>query len=978
MLSAALSAAVASAVLVASPVVPGIRSAPAVQMRNVSTASSAPAETHHAVSWDQYSLKIDGKRIFLWSGELDYWRLPSPDLWLDIMQKIKAAGFNAIATYFNWDYHSPAPGVYNFSGVRDVDRFLNMANQVGLYVIARPGPYINAETDGGGFPGWLSNIKGTARTTDPAYLGAVDQWLSHIDPIIARHQLTNGTGSVIGYQVENEMYGLQQSDASNRAYMADLEAKARADGITVPLLGSDHGAFASGQGAVNIEGWTDYPQGFNCSQPTKWGTLPDFAAERATLPGTPFYLAEYQGGAFDPWGGPGYDSCRELTGPDYERVFDEAAIAAGSTMQNYYMTYGGTSWGWIPYPGVYSSYDYGAAISESRALTAKYSEQKLIGYFTQTVAPLTKTDPVNLPAPTNPAVTVVGRQNPDTGTMLATVRPTDVTATSDLHTHIALPLGTLGDYPSVPQEPGTDLELNGHDSKMLLANYRLGSQRLVYSTSELLTNTVADGRDVAVFYGRHGQDGETVLRYPKRPQVDVLAGTVQVNWDPNRNDLRLDYVHDGLARVLVHTGGRDLLLLLADDATAETFWRAETSAGPVLVRGPELVRSAQLDGGSGIELTGDTAAAEPLEVFAPAGVRTVSWNGRTVNVTDTPSGTLSGSLPGPRGVQLPALTSWRYKYDTPEAAENYDDSGWTVANHTTSNNPHWNGKAPVLDADDYGYHFGDVWYRGHFAATGAETSVTIQAGNSGNDAFEVWLNGQYLGYATGTDPHTFSFPAGAVHARADNVLAVLVENMAHDEDRVANDSYRELRGVQSATLAGSSAPISWRLRGDRGGEHPIDPVRGQMNNGGLHGEWAGYSLPGYPDGSWQSVTLPHAESRPGVGWYRTSFSLHLPSGQDTSVGVSIGDDPGPHYRALIFVNGWLIGRYVADLGPEHTFPVPAGILRAQGQNTIGIAAWGLDTHAGLGSVQLVSLGTYASSLQVHNVNAPGYNPRLYR
>ena len=67
----------------------------------------------------------------------------------------------------------------------------------------------------------------------------------------------------------------------------------------------------------------------------------------------------------------------------------------------------------------------------------------------------------------------------------------------------------------------------------------------------------------------------------------------------------------------------------------------------------------------------------------------------------------------------------------------------------------------------------------------------------------------------------------------------------------------------------------------------------------------------------------------------------------------------------------------ADLGPEHTFPVPAGILRGQGQNTIAIAAWGLDNHAGLGSVRLVSLGTYASSLQVHNVNAPGYSPRLY-
>lgn len=205
------------------------------------------------------------------------------------------------------------------------------------------------------------------------------------------------------------------------------------------------------------------------------------------------------------------------------------------------------------------------------------------------------------------------------------------------------------------------------------------------------------------------------------------------------------------------------------------------------------------------------------------------------------------------------------------------------------------------------------------------------------------------------------------------MLAVLVENLAHDQDRVSDDSYRQLRGVQEATFAGSDASISWKLRGDQGGERPADATRGVLNNGGLHGEWAGYSLPGYPDGNWSRVALPHAEAQPGVGWYRTSFALHLPPRQDTSVGVHIDTDPGPHYRALIYVNGWLIGRYVADLGPQHTFPVPAGILRGQGQNTIAIAAWGIDTNGGLGRVSLQSLGTYASSLEVPDVASPGYN-----
>jgi len=90
----------------------------------------------HTVTFDDYSFKIDGKRVYLWSGEFHYFRLPSPSLWVDIFQKMKAAGFNAVSLYFDWDYHSSAPGVYDFTGVRNLDKLLDDAAQAGLYVIA--------------------------------------------------------------------------------------------------------------------------------------------------------------------------------------------------------------------------------------------------------------------------------------------------------------------------------------------------------------------------------------------------------------------------------------------------------------------------------------------------------------------------------------------------------------------------------------------------------------------------------------------------------------------------------------------------------------------------------------------------------------------------------------------------------------------------------------------------------------------------
>ena len=108
------------------------------------------------------------------------------------IQKMKASGFNTVAFYFAWGYHSPAPGVYDFSGIRNVERALEMAEEEGMYIIARTGPYINSELSGGGYPGWMFRNRAEARTDDPVYLAAADEWMTHINAIIARHQITTG------------------------------------------------------------------------------------------------------------------------------------------------------------------------------------------------------------------------------------------------------------------------------------------------------------------------------------------------------------------------------------------------------------------------------------------------------------------------------------------------------------------------------------------------------------------------------------------------------------------------------------------------------------------------------------------------------------------------------------------------------------------------------------------------------------------
>jgi beta-galactosidase GanA len=1128
-----------------------------------------PAHVLHGppqqVSYDQHSMLIGGRRVFITAGEFDPWRTPSPSLWLDDLQKMKADGYNAVTVYFDWDYHSPAPGRYDFTGVRDMNQFLNMAQEAGLYVIARPGPYINAETDGGGIPSWVLNAPNGLRTEAEPYLSAARQWLRQIDAIIAAHQIGKG-GDVIAYQIENEYTGKSAADV---AYMADLEQQARADGITVPFTFNQccgSLTFTSGTGAVDISGTDNYPVGFNCASTNNFGQPYGYPA----YAGMPVYLPEYQGGSFDAWGGSGYDNCYTMTGPAFENVYYSSNIAQGVTMQSNYMGVGGTNWGWLPAPFVYTSYDYGAAIRETgeigtpanpdEATGSKFGENKLINDFETAVAPLTKTGQVAAPALDNPAVAALARANPDDGTQFVYLRQADATSTATAGTHLALNADqtagysyddadpalsyngswthagpgasyTAGDfgsteswsttagaamtvtftgtavqwigpknsnggiasvsvdggpatrvdsytaggkefqqvlfsqtglaagqhtltitvtgqqnpassadtvvidavnvptaaqqadyYPVVPQQPGTSVTLAGRDARMLLANYRFAGEHLMYSTSELMTQAVIGGRGVALLYGPGGTDGETVLRYASQPAVHVLSGTVASTWDASRGDLRLDYTHQGLAEVEVTGGGTPPLLLMIGSAdVAEGFWPQSTAAGPVLVRGGYLVRTAQASGAA-LALTGDTSGAGPLTVWAPPGIRSVSWNGQPVSVAAGPDGSLSGSLTGPAPVTLPALTGWRFSYETPEAQPGFGDSSWTLADHpattvttaataaagqapalrsadsaftqryaVTRPRPAPRNlagaaaaAAPVLQASDYGYDHGFVWYRGHFTGTGQETGVNLTAdGISPTGAFSVWLNGAFLGShaAAGPASATFTFPPGAVRSGQDNVIAVLVENTGRPEGPST-----EPVGLYRASLTGSPAAITWRLMGSRGGTTLQDPARGPLNAAGLAGTNNGWDLAGYPDGGWQRVTLPDSwDTRgvpPGIGWYRTTFSLSLPQRSYVPVAVQIGA-PGPgagtaDYRAFIFVNGWLIGRYVNNMGPQHQFYVPAGILDPRGSNTLAIADWGLDaTGGGLDQVKLVTEGNQAGGIPVSPVTSPGYSAAVY-
>ncbi|WUH94371.1 beta-galactosidase [Streptomyces sp. NBC_00433] len=946
----------------------------------------------HTVSFDRYALVIDGQRVPIWSGEVHPFRLPSPSLWLDVLHKMKANGYNAVSIYVAWNYHSPAPGSYDFTGVRDLDRFLDLAAEAGLYVIARPGPYINAEVDAGGYPGWLATAPGRARTSDPAYLAHADEWLTAVNRVIGRHLYTKGEGTVVLYQLENE-YASFTTSSTGTDYMAHLYAKVRADGIDVPLFHNDKGrngywipgSFDTGgeQGRY-LYAFDGYPS--PSSTPPDWGYFGTGGAKGGTTasPETPGFTAEFGGGWFDPWGGAefgglGYAESRRTRDAAFERRFYLTNLANGIKIHNVYMTFGGTSWGWLPAPVVYTSYDYGAAIDEARNQTSKLLPMRQIGSMLAAFPDLAHLDRAEDTAAAGGAVRVYHLADPDRGSHLYFLRND-----SSQDATVTLPAATAAGTVTVPAAPG-GMRVAGKDMKVVAANLSLGRRALLYTTAQPMWRAAGDDQDIALLTGRPGDPVETVLVCRSRPTATVTAGSADAVYDEAAGTLRVNAVLDGLTRIRVQDGGSavPLLLLLADDTAAATLWPRDTPDGPVLVRGPALLRTAEVHGAN-LDLTGDTAAPAPLEVWAPQHVKHVGWNGRRASVHTTRDGSLAAdrTLAGPAAVQLPALTGWRYAAESPEAEAGFDDRHWRVcdltASHSSTAVPA--GQPAVLFADDYGFHYGDVWYRATVdsAADARTLALTYQGGTLG--LLMAWWDGRPLGthrlpaptkaqdtVASWTGSAEFAVPAD-LRGEGPHTVAVLVRPMAHAEDGGANDAFKAARGLLAATLDGA-AP-TWRIQGATGTE---DPVRGPLNTGGLYGERAGWHLPGFPDRHWSPVALPHTDSRQGVAWYRTDFTLRIDRGTDASIGLTLTDDPARAYRVQIFLNGWNLGQYANDVGPQHTFVLPNGILRTDGSNSLALAVLtDGTTPAGLPAPALTLLGAVAGGVPVRDVPAPGY------
>jgi len=307
---------------------------------------------------------LDGKPFRIISGEMHYPRIPRA-YWRDRFRMAKALGLNAVTTYVFWNVHEPRHGEYDFSDKNDVAEFVREAQEEGLYVILRPGPYICAEWEFGGYPAWLLKDRSiVVRSSDPKYVAVADHWIKRLGQELAPLQIGNG-GPIILVQVENE-YG---SFGDDHAYMDQLRQTLLDAGFTKSQLYTADPPDAVANGSL-----PELPAGINFGGWDPYSAERSFATLKQLRPNGPFMNSEFWAGWFDHWGSPHSftDTAKQISNLEW-------MLRQGYSV-SLYMFHGGTSFGWMNgassdgnnYEPDVTSYDYDAALDESGRPTAKY------------------------------------------------------------------------------------------------------------------------------------------------------------------------------------------------------------------------------------------------------------------------------------------------------------------------------------------------------------------------------------------------------------------------------------------------------------------------------------------------------------------------------------------------------------------------------------------------------------------------------
>jgi beta-galactosidase len=323
---------------------------------------AAQPPSRHTFTLGADDFLLDGKPFQIMSGEIHPARVPA-EYWRHRIQMAKAMGLNTIAAYVFWNHHEVSEGTFDFeTGNRNLAAFVRIAQEEGLWVILRPGPYVCAEWDFGGLPVYLlKDPELKVRSLSLTYMKAAERYITAIAPVIKPLLVTHG-GPVLMLQVENE-YG---SYGNDRAYMERLRQLWIRQGIDVPFFTGD-GPTPYMLEAGSLPGAA---VGLDSGSEEKHWQL-----ARSMVPGVPVFSSETYPGWLTHWG-------EKWAAPGLDDLLKEVRFLLEHKKSfNFYVIHGGTNFGFTAgansggkgYEPDVTSYDYDSPIDEQGRPTAKYT-----------------------------------------------------------------------------------------------------------------------------------------------------------------------------------------------------------------------------------------------------------------------------------------------------------------------------------------------------------------------------------------------------------------------------------------------------------------------------------------------------------------------------------------------------------------------------------------------------------------------------
>ena len=333
------------------------------------------------------SFYLDGQEFKILSGAIHYFRI-QPEDWYHSLYNLKALGFNTVETYVPWNMHEPKKGQFDFQGILDIEKFLQIAQDLGLYAIVRPSPFICAEWEFGGMPAWLLTEDMRIRSSDASYLRAVADYYDELLPRLVPRLLDKG-GNILMMQVENE-YG---SYGEDKDYLRAIRQMMLDRGLDCPLFTSDGPWRATLRAGTLIEEDLFVTGNFGSKADYNFAQMQEFFDEHGKK--WPLMCMEFWDGWFNRWKEPIIKRDSEELAQAVHEVLKQGSI-------NLYMFHGGTNFGFMngcsargvtDLPQV-TSYDYDALLDEQGNPTPKYfAVQKMMEtYYPEypQMKPLTK------------------------------------------------------------------------------------------------------------------------------------------------------------------------------------------------------------------------------------------------------------------------------------------------------------------------------------------------------------------------------------------------------------------------------------------------------------------------------------------------------------------------------------------------------------------------------------------------------------